>query len=273
MVCPSGDNCPTPSPIKADITSSTKVTSNLSYYGGVQFGAIKPLSPLDPTGAHFDGYALNDTTYQVHGYGQNPLQIATASINWNTQTDSTFCPDGSLASVQTPVQQGVAGAATTYAYDDDANKVKETLYFASGAPVTHQNWYDAADRLVEVDNGVATSAGWLTRYLYDLSAGQGVSLPATGTFFAYGNMFATELGAGQLYTKGTAFRCDGSRDHVLPLADELLVALLYHCKRFDRVRWDVGDSWTHDLIDERGRRNGYHGLRPAWARDFGCVFG
>jgi YD repeat-containing protein len=125
---------------------------------------------------------------------------------WNTQTDSTYFPDGSLASVETPLQQGTAGAATTYTYDADGNKVWETVYFSPGVPVKRQYWYDAEDRLVEVDNGVAASAGWLTRYLYDISVGKGVSLTGTGTFDAHGNLFGTEVSHdGWTDTKGSAF--------------------------------------------------------------------
>jgi YD repeat-containing protein len=118
---------------------------------------------------------------------------------WNTQVTKTYFPDGSLQSSQTPAERA-GGVATSFTYDVDGNTTTETRHYACTsasactAGVTTK-WYDGADRLVEValphDPSDYYSSAWLTRYLYDLTAGGSVSLGGVG-FHAYGNLFKTQ---------------------------------------------------------------------------------
>jgi YD repeat-containing protein len=122
----------------------------------------------------------------------------TGGAGWNTQTTTTYYLDGSVQSTQTPAERA-AGVATAFTYDVDGNPKSETHHFtctASCTGATTRKWYDGAGRLVEVAlprDGwdYNYSFDWLTRYIYDLSAGQGVSVegqPATG----YGNLVKTQ---------------------------------------------------------------------------------
>jgi YD repeat-containing protein len=118
---------------------------------------------------------------------------------WNTQVTNSYFPNGALQSSQTSAQRA-GGVATSYIYDADGNTTSETHHYgctpggSCTAGVTTK-WYDGADRLVEVglphDVSDYYSSAWLTRYLYDLSAGGSVSLAGT-SYRAYGNLFKTQ---------------------------------------------------------------------------------
>jgi YD repeat-containing protein len=148
---------------------------------------------------------------------------STGQAGWNTQTTYTYNPDGSKASAQTPSERAY-GLSTTYAYDLDGNVVSETAHHGcvpnqTCPPGTTQKWYDGADRLVEVQlphdprsyswpstlpyDGVL----WVTRYLYDISAGGTVSLQGSAPFRAYGNLYKTQKGVASSFTdvSGSAF--------------------------------------------------------------------
>jgi YD repeat-containing protein len=118
---------------------------------------------------------------------------------WNTQVTTAYFADGLVQSTQSPAERA-AGVSTTFTYDLDGNEISETHHFgcASGKPCTPgitNKWYDGADRLVEVglphDSTDLYSSQWLTRYLYDLSAGGLVYMAGLG-YHASGNLFKTQ---------------------------------------------------------------------------------
>jgi YD repeat-containing protein len=142
---------------------------------------------------------------------------------WNTQTTTTYFPDGSKASTQTPSERAF-GVSTTYTYDPDGNLATETQHHGcvpnqTCPDGTTRKWYDGADRLVEVaqphdtrtlTNPVANYDGdpWLTRYLYDLSSGGVVTMTGSAPFTAYGNLFDTQtllLDTSWTDVRGSAF--------------------------------------------------------------------
>ncbi len=124
---------------------------------------------------------------------------STGQPGWNTQSTSTYFPNGAPQSSQTPAERA-AGVATTFTYDADGNPTTETSHLgcASGSACTAgitTKWYDGADRLIEVGLPHAPSdyyaSPWPTRYFYDLSGGGSVSFGGTA-FRAYGNLFKTQ---------------------------------------------------------------------------------
>ena len=123
----------------------------------------------------------------------------TGQPGWNTQTTSTYYPDGSKQSVQAAAERPY-GVATSYTYDMDGNVSTELDHHGctpsqSCSGATTQKWYDGGDRLVEValpaDLADSTNVPWLTRYIYDLSQGGTVAL-STASFQAYGNLYKTQ---------------------------------------------------------------------------------
>jgi len=123
----------------------------------------------------------------------------TGQSGWSTQTTYTYFVDGSRASAQTPAERA-GSVSTTFSYDLDGEELTETHHHgcipgsSCTAGVTTK-WYDGADRLVEVkqpqDPRDLYTYPWLTRYIYDLSAG-GNDTIASATFRGYGNLFKTQ---------------------------------------------------------------------------------
>jgi YD repeat-containing protein len=126
---------------------------------------------------------------------------------WNTQTTTTYFPDGSKQAVQTPSERAF-GVSTTYTYDLDGNVITETAHHGcvpgqTCPDGTTKKWYDGADRLVEVglpqdprSFSLSTTLpydhpAWFTRYMYDLSQGGTVGVGASGPIRAYGNLYDT----------------------------------------------------------------------------------
>ena len=143
--------------------------------------------------------------------------------SWNTQSTTTYFPDGSKASTQTPSERAF-GVSASYTYDLDGNVVTETLHHGcvpnQSCPAgTTRKWYDGADRLVEVAqphdtrtfaSPVGTYDGdpWLTRYIYDLGYGNTVAVTGSPAFRAYGNLFKTQTllsDTGWTDVRGSAF--------------------------------------------------------------------
>ena len=130
---------------------------------------------------------------------------------WNTQTTTTYYPDGSKASVQSPSERAF-GVSTSYTYNLDGDVITETAHHGcvpnqTCPDGTTTKWYDGADRLVEV--GLPhdpRSFSFLampydhpasfTRYLYDLSQGGTVNVGTSGPIRAYGNLYETLVTAG-----------------------------------------------------------------------------
>ena len=141
----------------------------------------------------------------------------------NPTTCTWYEPNGQVAATEGPDQHAAAygsgqcspqGAPGTYAstqsYDADGNVLTATNYRGSkNEAATVQNWYDAADRLVEVQEPYesALTPGmtpfqtgnendfypfpWRTRYLYDLSQDGSVAFDGA-SFLAYGNLYQTQ---------------------------------------------------------------------------------
>jgi YD repeat-containing protein len=141
----------------------------------------------------------------------------TGRAGWNTQTTYVYNSDGTVQSSQTPAERA-AGVSTSFAYDVDGNTTSETRHFGwNNGPVpagVTTKWYDGADRLVEVAqpqdpaDAKYAAAPWRTRYSYDLSMGQSVSMPQAGaTYRAYGHLYKTQewSSGGWIDLKGQAF--------------------------------------------------------------------
>ncbi|MGD1066955.1 MAG: DUF6531 domain-containing protein, partial [Vulcanimicrobiaceae bacterium] len=113
--------------------------------------------------------------------------------NSTLKTTYAYYPDGSKSSEQSPVE-AVNGVATSYSYDLDGDETAEVHHYDNTAGTTTK-WYDGADRLVETelphDPTDYYSAPWLTRYLYDLSAG-GTSGGFAQAIKAYGGLYEAE---------------------------------------------------------------------------------
>uniref|UniRef100_E6Q304 DUF6531 domain-containing protein n=1 Tax=mine drainage metagenome TaxID=410659 RepID=E6Q304_9ZZZZ len=201
--------------------------------------------PLTVTGASFaqaNGSTLTPTqsfTYNPTGTlasynkGAGTWRLTYDSLNRQTATidpdagNPTTCtwyePDGQVAATETASEyaaaygsgqcnpQGAPGAyASTVTYDVDGNALSSTAYRGSkNEAATTLNWYDAADRLVEVQEPYesALTPGmapfqvgnendfypfpWRTRYLYDLSQNAAVSFDGA-SFLAHGNLYQTQ---------------------------------------------------------------------------------
>jgi len=138
-------------------------------------------------------------------------------------TTKSYNPDGTLASSQTPSEYA-GGVASAYTYDPNGNELSETQHHGNVVGTTYK-WYDAADRLVEVEmpqdtNDYYTHGGsrypWLTRYVYDLSqSASGHPLNQTKLtwpggaqqpLISYGNLAKTTE-----WLPGTANCCDQSQ--------------------------------------------------------------
>jgi YD repeat-containing protein len=93
-------------------------------------------------------------------------------------------------------------AGVSFTYDQDGNELTElhhhgcTAVSGCGTGQTSK-WYDGQDRLVEVrqpqDGNDAYAFAWMTRYIYDITQGQPVSITGGASgFYAYGNLYKTQ---------------------------------------------------------------------------------
>ena len=124
---------------------------------------------------------------------------------------SCYNVDGSVAYTESAYQRSLDGTsgcqstAPAYAvsqlYDADGNVVQQTHHYGqtpggSVTPGVTQKWYDGDDRLIEVkqpqDPTDVYVFPWLTRYIYDLSENQPVSITGGATVNAYGNLYKTQ---------------------------------------------------------------------------------
>ena len=110
------------------------------------------------------------------------------------QSTTTYYPNGQVNSSQTPGEYA-AGVSSTFGHDSDGSEISETKHFGGTAGTTTKI-YDGADRLIEVapphDTTDFYSFGWLTRYLYDLTVGQGTVSYGTYNYVAHGNLYKTQ---------------------------------------------------------------------------------
>ena len=114
-------------------------------------------------------------------------------------TVSTYYPDGEIETNQTP-KQHAANVSAQYTYDANWNLLTRTTFFGSSTPALTTNYYDGADRLVEVvlphDPSDFYPYPWLTRFVFDLSQGGmvniGNSTYGTAAYKAYGGQFKVQ---------------------------------------------------------------------------------
>ena len=115
-------------------------------------------------------------------------------------TTNTYFSNNQVATNQTP-PEAAASVSTSFIYDPDGNETKETHHFGSTTPGITNEYYDGADRLVEVGlphdstdwAGPGSATGpWLTRYFYDLAMGHTVTFGTALAFRAYGNIYSTQ---------------------------------------------------------------------------------
>ena len=111
---------------------------------------------------------------------------------------TTYFADGAVSKTETAAQRAANDAKTysfdagvLHTYDLDGDELTQVHHHGNVAGTT-QNWYDGADRLVEVAlPGDSTSSPVYTRYLYDLSGGGNVSVGGISVR-AYGNLYDTK---------------------------------------------------------------------------------
>lgn len=134
-------------------------------------------------------------------YGQ--CQSAPGLPSSHVASDTTYYANGQIASTQSPSEYA-EGVSASYTYDADGSELSETHHYGNVAGVT-QKWYDGDDRLVEVeeptDNGnvpayyqTGNPDLWpnITRYLYDLTKNQQVSIAGGPSYYAHGNLFKVQ---------------------------------------------------------------------------------
>jgi len=135
-------------------------------------------------------------------------RLLTATDADNITSYTTYLPDGAVAKTESAFQHA-NGMGVLFAYDGDGNVDSETHHHGCAPGVSCATgvtlkWYDGADRLVEVSQ----PGSWLTRYIYDLSAGGTVSISGGAPFQAFGNLYATRemsWGSGWTDMRGNAY--------------------------------------------------------------------
>ena len=133
----------------------------------------------------------------------NRLVTTTNPDSPNYVSYSYYNSDGSVSKTETPYQHAT-GTGNTVAYDPDGNMVSTSVYRMTGptsslSPDTTSYWFDGEDRLVEVKQAPDSTNDlyanpWITRYIYDLSQGNGVSVSGGTTvqYQAHGNLYKTQ---------------------------------------------------------------------------------
>ena len=162
----------------------------------------------------YDAYG-NLQTYSK-GYGSYQLSYdsmhrMTSVTDPDSVTSRTYYnPDSAVECKQSAYQYSLDGAtcganSEDYTYDADANELSETHHYGQTptngvvAGIT-QKWYDGEDRLIEVeqpaDANTDNNVPWRTRYIYDLTQDQQVTInqPSGGSasYYAYGNLYKTQ---------------------------------------------------------------------------------
>jgi YD repeat-containing protein len=112
-------------------------------------------------------------------------------------TKTAYFPNGAIRSRQTPSQANV-GVQATYSYDLDGNEISKTSLHgcitAQCSGAVTRKYYDGDDRLVELvqpNDPADTVQPWITRYVYDIGAGQALQVLGT-TVVAHGNLYKTQ---------------------------------------------------------------------------------
>ncbi|MGH7714597.1 MAG: HNH endonuclease, partial [Vulcanimicrobiaceae bacterium] len=155
------------------------------------FGNLKCYSKYSDPSPHY--WALSYTTdgmNRVAAVADPDDQTGLPGVCANTPglpgshlvTTTTYNPDGTKLATQTPAEYAYAsGVSTTNTYDADGNQLTTGVV----GNVMTTNFYDGADRLVEVDQ---PNSNVDTRYLYDVSASvePGSALISSGAQSFYG---------------------------------------------------------------------------------------
>jgi YD repeat-containing protein len=138
------------------------------------------------------------------------LNRTTSTTDADTVTDRTcYFDNGQTKTTQTAAQYALDGApcglnSVSFNYDSDGNALNETHHLGGVAGITTK-FYDGDDRLVEVSQPRDTGSfpgqygpthdlypyAWMTRYLYDISQGQSLSIGAVSGVHAFGNLYKT----------------------------------------------------------------------------------
>lgn len=190
-----------------DSTTPSRTTHTTVIYDG-NGNAVCYSTLQDGGGTHwyratYDGLNRRVATADADDASLSVSQCAnTAGIaGSHIQSTTSYYPNGQVSATQSPGEYA-AGVSTTYTYDPDGNPLSETQHYGNQAGTTTK-WYDGADRLVEVEQphdprtnpqGTAYdyfAYAWLTRYIYDLSQGNNVSVDGA-SFRAYGNLYKTQ---------------------------------------------------------------------------------
>ena len=178
----------------ASATSELGYTRTYTYDSGGTVDYGLPLSEQGTAFAQLDASAFRESkTFAYDGNG-NLTSYGSGNGTWslaydtlgrmtaatdpdNVTTRTCYYPAGTVRSKQTALQYALDGTAcgsssVAYGYDADGNATSETHHYANAAGTTTQ-WYDGADRLVEVmqphDASDVLGYAWMTRYVYDLS--------------------------------------------------------------------------------------------------------
>ncbi len=167
-------------------------------------------------------YGTGNGTWNLAYDALDRLTVATDPDGHASYT--SYFPGGAVSRTETAAQHA-ANAAQTYSfdaavlhtYDLDGDEITQVHHHGNVVGTT-QNWYDGADRLVDValpgdgnlPAGAAPGVGGTTpvhtRYLYDLSGGGTVSVGGMQVR-AYGNLYDTQEFTTNL-THGTAAYVD-----------------------------------------------------------------
>jgi YD repeat-containing protein len=170
----------------------------------------------------YDAYG-NLTSYSA-GIENGAWTLAYDGVNRATSitdpdgvtTRTCYQPDGSVSGSQTAAQYAADGGtacgsnSVSYTYDADGDKSTEVHHYNNVVGTT-SNWYDGADRLVEValphDTTDLYSYHWLTRNVYDLGQTQAQTIGGASVAHEYGNLFKTQEWNGSTWPdlKGSAF--------------------------------------------------------------------
>lgn len=141
-------------------------------------------------------YGTGNGTWNLTYDAFNRLTVATDPDGHSSYT--YYLSNGEVSKTETAAQHA-ANAAGTYAfdagvlhaYDVDGDEITQTHHHGNVQGTT-SNWYDGADRLIEVSlPGDANARPVYTRYLYDLSGGSTVSVGGMSVR-AYGNLYRTQ---------------------------------------------------------------------------------
>ncbi len=177
-----------------------------SAQGGIDYGLATSIIGSSTSSAGSAISQFNGTfSYDIYGNliqssnGVGTISLAYDSLNRliaATDADGyashqSYFADGSVSSTATAAQQA-ANLPVTYTYDADGDETSVTHQFGNIAGTTTK-WYDGADRLVEAeepkDKNDYFTYPWLTRHVYDLTAGGTVSMTGSPAFYAHGNEF------------------------------------------------------------------------------------